>query len=87
MKANDSDKEKNEATFSGIIIKEKTASGSKSEHNAIFLQTTEKAYQLRRPGANAFADPELQKWVGKKVIITGIIYGALLMISTIKKIT
>lgn len=51
-------------------------SGTKSEHEAIFLSTPKGDYLLRRPAANPFElDQELDSLVGKKVRVSGQLIG------------
>ena len=50
--------------------------GTKSEHEAIFLSTPKGDYLLRRQAANPFElDPELDSLVGKKVRVSGKLIG------------
>uniref|UniRef100_A0A7C2NZD8 Uncharacterized protein n=1 Tax=Schlesneria paludicola TaxID=360056 RepID=A0A7C2NZD8_9PLAN len=55
----------------GRVIRRQYAPGSKSEHEAVMLQTTEATYRLRRVGANPFGDPQLDKLVGAEIIGEG----------------
>ena len=57
--------------LTGTVIEKPFGTGTKSEHTAVFLQTDDGDYQLRRLGGNPFSDPELKKLVGEKVIATG----------------
>ncbi len=87
MKAsNESPSNKNEVELTGTVIEKPFGTGSKSEHNAIYLQTDSGDYQLRRLGGNPFADPELKKWVGKKVVATGMVSGELVVAREIRKV-
>jgi hypothetical protein len=50
--------------------------GTKSEHEAIFLSTPKGDYLLRRPAANPFElDRELDSLVGKNVRVSGKLIG------------
>lgn len=84
MKANKIEKENGDIELTGKVIQKKFGDGSKSEHNAVYLETTEGDYQLRRLGGNPFSDPELNKLIGKKINATGIIKG---MLFIAKKLT
>ena len=55
----------------GEVIIKKINIGSKSEHEAVMLQTANSAVKLRRPGGNPFKDDALVKYVGKKVTCKG----------------
>ena len=60
--------------LTGRVITHLTARGSKSERQAVFLETDDKAsYLLRRRGGNPFFDPVLQKLVGKTIHCKGIL--------------
>lgn len=77
--------DKGEVELKGTVTRKSFGMGSKSEHTAIYLQTDEGDYRLRRAGGNPFADPELKKWVGEKVVATGMVSGDLLVARSIKK--
>jgi hypothetical protein len=55
----------------GTVAKRLVARGSKSEREAVVLQTGEGEYVLRREGGNPFHDPELERLVGKKIRALG----------------
>ena len=57
--------------ISGKIVKKTFAAGSKSEHEAIYIQTGEAEYVLRKTGDNPFENNMLQSLVGKKVWADG----------------
>ena len=61
----------------GKVIQKKFAPGSKSEHDAIYIETDQGDFQLRRLGGNPFSDPELIKLVGKKITAAGVLNGRL----------
>jgi hypothetical protein len=61
--------------LSGQVIKREFGKGSKSEHDAIVLDTGKEQYVLRRRGGNPFSDPELEKLVGKKIRCHGELVG------------
>lgn len=73
-----------QAEFSGQVIKGPFGTGSKSEHEAVYLVTGKKRYVLRQQGGNPFYDPELEKLVGKSIQCTGIVTGYTLLISAYK---
>lgn len=66
--------------FIGKVIKKMFGKGSKSEHEAVFLETEPKEYVLRRQGGNPFYDEELQKLVGKTIRCTGVVLDYTLLI-------
>ena len=55
----------------GVVVCDRIGEGSKSERIAVLLQTDAARFVLRRAGAHAFSDPELQRLVGKTVLISG----------------
>ncbi len=57
----------------GCVIKHLTAKGSKSERRAVYLETKNGSYVLRRRGGNPFFDPVLEKLVGKTIRCKGIL--------------
>lgn len=63
--------EKDTGEFVGKVIVKKVSPGSKSERDAVCVQTDTETLVMRRPGANAMKDTELEKLEGKKVRIEG----------------
>lgn len=59
----------------GRVAKKMFAAGSKSEHEAIVLVTSEGEYVLRRKGGNPFFDAELEGLVGKSINCEGDLTG------------
>jgi hypothetical protein len=56
----------------GQVVKKPFAIGTKSEHEAIYLETAEGNFVLRRPDANPFEmDGDLESLVGKRVRCSG----------------
>ncbi len=66
---------------SGQVVKKPYAVGSKSEHQATFLETPTGTYILRRRDGNPFYDPELEKLVEKAIHCTGILTNNTLIMS------
>jgi hypothetical protein len=67
--------------FIGKVTKKLFGRGSKSEHEAVYLETEKDRYVLRRQGGNPFYDPELQELVGKKIRCAGRVSEYILVIS------
>ncbi len=67
--------------LTGQVVKKPFGTGSKSEREAIMLETDEGEYVLRRQGGNPFHDQELEKLVGKTIEVDGKITGYTLLIS------
>jgi hypothetical protein len=58
----------------GEVYKGPFSSGSKSEHEAVFLRTDEMSYKLRILNGPAYTDENLFKLVGKKICAKGILH-------------
>jgi hypothetical protein len=67
--------------FSGLVIKQIVGKGSKSEHDAVMLETGKRKFLLRRQGGNPFRDPELDRLVGKRIQGSGVVTGNTLIMS------
>ena len=85
MKAGKTGEKNTEVELTGKVIQKKFGLGSKSEHQAIFLETDNETYQLRRLGENPFSDPGLKKFVGKNITASGKIYANLFVANKIKE--
>jgi hypothetical protein len=58
--------------LNGQIVRKGFGTGTKSEHEGIYLVTSKGDYLLRRPGANPFElDPALEPLIGKQVSLAG----------------
>jgi hypothetical protein len=64
------------------VVRRLVAAGSKSEREAVVLQTDQGDYILRRTGGNPFADPELDALVGKRISAEGRELGQTLVIDS-----
>jgi 2-hydroxy-3-keto-5-methylthiopentenyl-1-phosphate phosphatase len=62
-----------EKEISGRVTKHLAAKGSKSERQAVFLETDEGSFVLRRRGGHPFVDPVLNQLVGKTIRCKGIL--------------
>jgi hypothetical protein len=59
--------------LSGKVVLKKFGEGSKSEHDAVCLQTNKGDFVLRRVGGNPFHDEVLHSLVGKQVVASGLV--------------
>lgn len=59
----------------GRVVMEVFGKGSKSEHNAVYLDTGESRYRLKKRGGNPFYDESLQGLVGKTISAEGKLTG------------
>ncbi|MDO9254738.1 MAG: hypothetical protein Q7U54_04430 [Bacteroidales bacterium] len=57
--------------LTGKVVLQKFAEGSKSEHDAVFLDTGKELYRLKIKGGNPFYDDSLHKLVGKAIKAEG----------------
>jgi hypothetical protein len=73
-------------TLTGKVVLKPYSPGSKSEHDAVFLETDSGSFLLRRIGGNPFHDEVLHKWVGQNVKATGMLDKNLLLAKDIKGI-
>jgi hypothetical protein len=62
-----------ETELSGKVVVKKFGEGSKSEHDAVYIETDEGSYVLKRMGGNPFNDPVLNDLIGKNITATGIL--------------
>ncbi len=74
-----------EVQLSGKVVMKKTSEGSKSERNAVLLQTGNKSYILRKMGGNPFKDTSLEMLSGKNITATGILDRNLFLAKEIKE--
>jgi hypothetical protein len=66
--------------YNGKVVHQQFGAGSKSEHQAVALLTSDGPLKLRRAGGNPFRDPELEKLVGSEIAAEGELHqGQLLM--------
>jgi hypothetical protein len=67
--------------FVGKVTKKPFGTGSKSEHDAVYLETKDGSFGLRRQGGNPFSDPQLDRLVGKTIRCQGEIANYTLIIA------
>jgi hypothetical protein len=68
----------------GRVAEGPFARGSKSEHIAVFLETSAARYVLRRRDGPAYADPTLQRFVGCDVECDGVVVSYVLIADRIE---
>lgn len=71
----------------GTIIAGRFGDGTKSEHDAIYLQTEKARYVLRLAGSNPFENTELQSMIGKQVIASGTLKSYLFLAKEVKEVS
>lgn len=57
--------------LTGKVVAKKFGKGSKSEHDAVYLDTGDKKYRLKKKGGNPFYDESLHKLVGRTIELEG----------------
>ena len=70
----------------GRVTRGDYGKGSKSEREAVFIDTDHERYLLRRKGGPVFADAELEPYVGHLVECDGFLLGTTLLASSIQVI-
>jgi hypothetical protein len=63
----------------GRVTRGPYAQGSKSEREAVFLETDKGRCVLRRKTGPAFGDAELEQYIGREVICDGFLVGTSLL--------
>jgi hypothetical protein len=53
--------------LAGDVVRKRINIGSKSEHDAAMLVTSDGEFKLRVQGGHPFADPEVDALVGKRI--------------------
>jgi hypothetical protein len=70
--------------LTGRVVREAFGTGSESEREAVWLETAEGRFVLRRKEGPSFDDRALDKYVGKQVKCWGFIVGYTLLAERIK---
>lgn len=60
--------------------------GTKSERQAVFVETAGDRYLLRRKTGPAYGDTELERYVGRTVACSGFLLGTTLLAETIETV-
>lgn len=61
--------------LTGVVARKRTASGSKSERDAFWLENDAGRWLLRRKDGPAFGDDGLERYLGKQVTCDGLRIG------------
>ena len=70
----------------GRVSRGEYGKGSKSEREAVFIETGGDRYLLRRKGGPVFADAELERHVGRTVECDGFLVGSTLLADRIEQV-
>jgi len=73
--------------MTGTVVRAPFGTGSKSEREAIWLDTGDQRLVLRRKNGPTFDDRALDKYVGKRVTCDGFIVGYSLLAERIKPVS
>jgi hypothetical protein len=73
-------------TIEGKIFLRIFSRGSKSEYNAVYIETPEGNFVLRKKGENPRKNPVLEKMEGKRVKAEGILKDYLFLATNIHEI-
>lgn len=57
--------------LTGKVVLQKFAEGSKSEHDAVYLDTGAEKYRIKKKGGNPFYDTSLHEFIGKTIKAEG----------------
>jgi hypothetical protein len=68
----------------GAVVRRPFGTGSKSEREAIWLETADRRLVLRRKSGPTFDDRTLSKYVGKRVTCDGFVVGYTLLAERIE---
>jgi hypothetical protein len=63
----------------GRVTRGEYGKGSKSEREAVFIETAQGTFLLRRKGGPAFVDPSLDQFIGHDVECDGFLVGTTLI--------
>ncbi len=70
--------------LTGDVVRGPLGTGSKSERDAVWLETTDRRFVLRRKDGPTFGDRALEKYVGKRVKCDGFIVGYMVLAERIE---
>lgn len=84
MSDNKSSSPKKITGLCGQVVQGDYGKGSKSAHQALFIQTAAERLLLRRKTGPALGDEELLKFLGKQVKCDGFVVGNSLLAESIK---
>jgi hypothetical protein len=70
--------------LTGAVVRAPFGTGSKSERQAIWLETAQGRYVLRRKEGPTYDDAALDKYVGKRVKCDGFVVGYTLLAERIQ---
>jgi hypothetical protein len=69
----------------GRITQGSYGKGSKSEHEAIFIETPNARYVLRPKTGHAYSDTKLRQFIGHEVECDGFLVGTTLLVDRIEE--
>ncbi|HMI97774.1 MAG TPA: hypothetical protein VK479_14765 [Micropepsaceae bacterium] len=75
------------AHLRGLVAKGDYGKGSKSERQAVFIDTSDGRYILRRKTGPAFDDAEIERYIGHTVECDGFLVGTTVLAERIQVIS
>ncbi len=72
------------SALQGRVTKKKYGKGSKSERDAVYIQTADTQLILRRKNGPVYADAELERYIGREVKCDGFLVGTTLLAERIE---
>jgi hypothetical protein len=84
MSSEDDTSPKRVEGLTGAVVRAPFGTGSKSERQAIWLETAEGRFVLRRKEGPTYDDAALDKYVGKRVKCDGFVVGYTLLAERIQ---
>jgi hypothetical protein len=66
----------------GNVVRQRVNAGSKSEHDALVLQSALGDFRLQRAGGNPFWDDQLAGLEGKRIAVEGTVRDNVLILSS-----
>jgi len=74
--------------YEGRVVRKLVSKGSKSEHQALVLETSSGDFILRTPEGNAFQrDPQLEAFEGERIRVSGRQSGTTLIVTMAELLT
>jgi hypothetical protein len=71
--------------LTGKVIRKLAGGISKSAHEALFIQTADGAFELRKRGVNPFMKSPFESWLDKQVIVEGTVRENIIFVEKISR--
>lgn len=70
----------------GRVVRRVVGGGSKSEHEAVCVETSRGSFVLRRKGGPSYGDATLERYLGKTVSCSGVILNRTILCHRIREV-